>query len=90
MSRYVCPLCGKPVRFAPNGNLYCTAYKEGCDFGVAKKIAGKTITRTQLLMLTTSGRTNIIKGFVNKNGIPFDAALSVDKTTGKLIFLFAN
>lgn len=87
---YRCPICSKPLRISQEGNLYCSGYKDGCSFGVNKRIAGKTLTQTQLLMLASSGRTNIIRGFTAKNGNLFDAALSIDKETGKLKFLFAN
>lgn len=88
--KYSCPLCGESVRISKDGNLYCAGYKEGCTFGVHKNIAGKRLTQTQMLMLISSGRTNVIKGFVSKTGKPFDAALSLDKTTGKLNFLFSH
>lgn len=66
----------------------CTGYKDGCKFHVNKKIAGKSITENQVIMLCKSGRTAIIKGFTAKSGSKFDAYLAVDKEKQEVSFQF--
>ena len=53
-----------------------------------KKIAGKSITENQVIMLCKSGRTAIIKGVKSKSGSSFDAYLAVDKEKQEVSFQF--
>ena len=83
----ICPFCGKPL-IKLDWGYSCTGYKDGCKFHVNKKIAGKSITENQVIMLCKSGRTAIIKGFTAKSGSTFDAYLAVDKEKQEVSFQF--
>lgn len=83
----ICPFCGKPL-IKLDWGYSCTGYKDGCKFHVNKKIAGKSITENQVIMLCKSGRTAIIKGFTAKSGSKFDAYLAVDKEKQEVSFQF--
>lgn len=83
----ICPFCGKPL-IKLDWGYSCTGYKGGCKFHVNKKIAGKSITENQVIMLCKSGRTAIIKGFKAKSGSTFDAYLAVDKEKKEVSFQF--
>ena len=83
----ICPFCGKPL-IKLDWGYSCTGYKDGCKFHVNKKIAGKSITENQVIMLCKSGRTAIIKGFKAKSGSTFDAYLTVDKEKQEVSFQF--
>ena len=83
----ICPFCGKPL-IKLDWGYSCTGYKDGCKFHVNKKIAGKSITENQVIMLCKSGRTAIIKGFKAKSGNTFDAYLAVDKEKQEVSFEF--
>ncbi|WP_295093794.1 type IA DNA topoisomerase [Ruminococcus sp.] len=83
----ICPFCGKPL-IKLDWGYSCTGYKNRCKFHVNKKIAGKSITENQVIMLCKSGRTAIIKGFKAKSGSTFDAYLTVDKEKQEVSFQF--
>ncbi|MCR4795827.1 MAG: topoisomerase C-terminal repeat-containing protein [Ruminococcus sp.] len=85
----ICPFCGKPL-IKLDWGYSCTGYKDGCKFHVNKKIAGKTITENQVIMLCKSGRTAIIKGFKAKSGSTFDAYLAVDEEKQEISFQFPD
>ena len=78
-----CPKCGKDV-YANEKAYGCSGYKEGCDFVIWKSIAGKVIPEALARQLLTKGYTTTIKGFKNKAGRVFNAALVLkpDKTVG--------
>jgi len=81
-----CPLCGKDVkRFR---TFYgCTGYKDGCKFSVNISICGRAISTSNLKMLTETGKTSVIQGFVsNKTKKNFDAALKLEN--GRAVFDF--
>ena len=87
-SKLICPLCGKKLNKMQWG-YGCSGYKEGCKFSVGE-ICGKKITESQVISLITKGKTSVIKGFTAKSGKKFDAALWLDKNTGKINFEFAE
>lgn len=75
------------------GNAYkCSnAINEKCDFPtIYKKIGGRTILEKNALQLIEKGKTDILKGFKNKEGKTFDAALIVDNETKKLKYDFTR
>lgn len=79
-----CPMCG--------GNLVRTAKVvgcKGCEFRLWPSIAGKALSTSHLESLLSKGKTGLIKGFKNKEGKVFDAALSLDGQ-GKVQFEFAK
>ena len=81
-----CPLCGGDVRKI-KGLYGCSGYKNGCTFAVRTSICHRAISVSNLRLLLSEGRTEVIKGFVSKNGKSFDAALKLDPT-GKAVFDF--
>lgn len=80
-----CPLCGGTVKKLSWG-YGCSNYKNGCEFSVNKKFAGKTLPESQVKKLLEKGTTDEIKGFKSKEGKEFSAKLKVDE--GKVTFAF--
>ena len=75
------------------GNAYkCSNIEnEGCNFPIIwKKIGGKSITDEIVKDLVSTGRTQILKGFKNKEGVSFDAALIIDKENNKIKYDFTK
>ena len=74
-----CPLCGKDVirnRFGYG----CTGYKDGCKFKINGTICGRDISLTNARLLTETGKTSKIEGFVSKkSGKTFSAYLKLDE-----------
>ncbi len=68
-----CPKCGSSV--IDKKKFYgCAAYQTAkCDFTLAKKMLGKTISAANVKKLLAKGTTNVIKGFKGKK--PFDACI---------------
>ena len=56
----------------------CNRYREGCDFVVWKKVAGKQLTEKQIVALIGKGRTGLIKGLKNRAGNKFAARIRLD------------
>lgn len=82
-----CPVCKKGTIIQTQKAYSCSRWKsDGCSFAIWKEMAQKTITEAQVKMLLTSGKTNVIKGFKNKDGKPFDAAIKL--TDGNVGFDF--
>lgn len=84
-----CPFCGKYL-IKLDWGWSCKGYKEGCKFHISGKIAGKTITEKQAILLCQKGKTNIIKGFKSKKGSEFDAYLTIDKQKMEVSFQFPD
>ncbi len=84
-----CQFCGKPL-IKLDWGWSCTGYKEGCKFHINKKIAGKTITEKQAILLCQKGKTTLIKGFKSKKGTDFDAYLFIDKQKKEVSFQFPD
>lgn len=85
----ICPSCGKRL-VKGKTNVFCSGYKDGCKISIPYQICQKKLTDNQIQMLIHSQRTNVIKGFTSKSGKSFDASLKIDKTTGKIEFVFPN
>ena len=68
-----CPLCKKTV-LIEKGRFYSCP---NCTFSIGKAILKKAITPEIIGELCDNGRTKILKGFISKNGKPFDAALVI-------------
>jgi DNA topoisomerase-3 len=85
----ICPFCKNSVKKYDRGYA-CIAREFGCKFNILNEIGGKSITRSQILMLLNSGRTAIIKNFVGKDGKVFDAVLKVNVAEKKVEFDFPN
>ncbi len=90
--KLICPACGKPLRKLQWG-YSCSGYIKdgsGCCFSINSEICSKKITESQLLMLITSDKTGIIKGFKSKAGKAFDAALKLNRDSMKIEFEFVS
>ena len=80
-----CPLCNNDI-IEGKKSYYCSAYKDGCKFGIWKIISGKKITNSNVKQLLTKGITNEIKGFKSKNGKEFKAKLQIKEGEVKFVF----
>jgi DNA topoisomerase-3 len=88
-----CPKCKQGTVKKPNGqNFYgCSRYREGCNFSINETIAKKTLTPKQIEALCTKGKTGVLKGFVSKQGKPFEAYLTLgEETDWKAQFRFES
>lgn len=84
-----CPLCGGKVASGKFG-FYCSTYKEsGCKLSIPNEVAGKKLTDGQKTGLL-EGKKMKMKGFKSKAGKSFDAALFLNKDTGKVEFDFGT
>lgn len=80
-----CPECDGNI--VDKGKFYgCSGYREGCRFSLPKKLASKTIPKTQIVKLINEGETNKIKGFKSKKGKSFDASLKLEGDKVKFDF----
>ena len=80
-----CPVCGKNVVKGRYG-YGCLGYKEGCKFRIGSFICKRTVSISNARKILTEGRSAQIKGFISKNGKPFDAYLKLDGD--KVVFEF--
>ena len=75
----VCPLCGGEIIQTPFG-YGCANYSkdnpESCKFAIGT-IAGVKLKEAQVKELLLRGRTEVIKGFIAKTGMMFDAPLKL-------------
>ncbi len=83
----ICPVCGKNVVKGRYG-YGCLGYKEGCKFRINSFICKRTISITNARKILTDGISSEIKGFVSKNGKPFNARLKLEGD--KVIFDFGR
>ena len=76
-----CPLCGGDIVVTPFG-FGCSNYKkdaeDSCRF-IIGQIASVKLKEAQVKELLTTGKTDVIKGFVAKTGRKFDAPLKLTK-----------
>ena len=75
----VCPLCGGEIVQTPFG-FGCANYSkdnpESCKFAIGT-IAGVKLKEAQVKELLLRGKTEVIKGFIAKTGMMFDAPLKL-------------
>lgn len=81
-----CPKCQKGSIIAHKSFYGCTEYKNGCTQTFNGYFLKKKITPSQIKLLCTKGKTNMIKGFVAENGQTFNASLSFEEGKVKLDF----
>ena len=60
--------------------------KSPCKFRLSKTILGRDIPKEQAQKLITTGKTDLIDGFISKRGRPFSAYLKLED--GKVGFAF--
>lgn len=85
-----CPKCRGKIEKYPFGYKCENNDKDdedSCSFFIGK-ISGKSLSEKNIVDLLTKGVTGSITGFKSKNGKKFSAALKMDKSTGKLSFVF--
>lgn len=83
-----CPLCGGDV-VRTRYSYACVNYKDknkNCSFSVRWNICGRTVSVSNMKLLLETGRTSKIRGFISKNGKPFDAVLKLSE--GRAVFDF--
>ncbi len=84
-----CPLCGGEIIQTPFG-YGCANYTrdnpESCKFAIGK-IAGVKLKDAQVRELLLNGKTGVIKGFIAKTGMMFDAPLKLTED-GQVTFDF--
>jgi DNA topoisomerase-1 len=88
-----CPKCKAGHLRRPNGKDFygCDQYRAGCTFSVNVSVAQKKLTDKQIETLCIKGKTGLIKGFINKQGKPFEAILLCSEATGwRTKFEFEN
>jgi DNA topoisomerase-3 len=89
----VCPKCKQGIVKKPNGQSFygCSRYREGCNFSISETIAKKTLTPKQVETLCMKGKTALLKGFISKQGKPFEAYLTLgEETDWKAQFRFES
>jgi DNA topoisomerase-1 len=89
----VCPKCKQGTVKKPNGQIFygCSRYREGCNFNLSETIAKKTLTPKQIEVLCVKGKTALLKGFISKQGKPFEAYLTLgEETDWKARFRFES
>ncbi len=82
-----CPVCHNNVVKGRYG-YGCLGYKEGCKFKINSFICKRTISITNARRILSDGISGEIKGFISKNGKPFDARLKLDGD--RVIFDFSK
>lgn len=81
-----CPKCQQGFIVARKNFYGCTNYKTGCTQTFNGFFLKKKITPSQIKLLCTKGKTNVIKGFVAENGQTFNASLTFVEGKVKLDF----
>lgn len=88
-----CPVCGAEMETTPFG-YGCSNYKKdgsGCKFAIGS-IAGRNLEEEECVKLLTTGKTDVLSGFVSRSKKKFEAMLVLEKKEGeapKLVFDFS-
>jgi DNA topoisomerase-3 len=85
-----CPKCGGKI-FETENSYICErsqADRKPCKFKLSKTILGKDIPKEQAQKLLTTGKTDLLVGFISKRGRPFSAYLKLED--GKVGFEFPD
>jgi DNA topoisomerase-3 len=83
-----CPKCGGKI-FKTENSYICErsqADRKPCKFKLSKTILGREIPKEQAQKLLTTGKTDLLEGFISKRGRPFSAYLKLED--GKVGFEF--
>ena len=83
-----CPKCGGKI-FEAETSYICErsqADPRPCKFKLSKTILGREIPKEQAQKLLTTGKTDLLDGFISKRGRPFSAYLKLED--GKVGFEF--
>jgi DNA topoisomerase-3 len=83
----LCPKCKKAqIRFYPKV-MKCT--DPDCGLVIFRSKNEKELSDKQIIDLLTTGKTSVIKGFKNKDGKTFDAAIEFNKNW-QTVFVFSE
>lgn len=74
-----CPKCHKGMIVYKKSFYGCTEYQNGCDFQLWPTIRQKKLTEKQIRTLIERGKTGVLKGFVSKQGKPYNARVLLDE-----------
>ncbi|HJY20740.1 MAG TPA: topoisomerase C-terminal repeat-containing protein, partial [Chthoniobacterales bacterium] len=83
-----CPISGGKI-FETETSYICEdsqADRKPCKFKLSKTILGREIPKEQAKKLITTGKTDLLEGFISKRGRPFSAYLKLED--GKVGFEF--
>ncbi|MFJ7933914.1 DNA topoisomerase III [Sporosarcina sp. NPDC096371] len=83
-----CPACKEGMIIARKEFYGCSAYKSGCKQTFPGTFLKKKLTPSQIKLLCTKGKTNVIKGFTANTGNKFDAQLAL--VDGKINLEFSQ
>jgi len=75
-----CPKCGGKI-FETENSYICErsqADRKPCKFKLSKTILGREIPIEQAKRLLTTGKTDLLDGFISKRGHPFSAYLKLE------------
>jgi DNA topoisomerase-3 len=83
-----CPTCGGKVFETENSYIceHSQADRKPCKFKLSKTILGRDMPKEQAQKLLTTGKTDLLEGFISKRGRPFSAYLKLED--GKVGFEF--
>src|SRR6266542_2235592 len=87
----LCPVCKEGQVFVLENAYICeraAAVPKKCSFRVSKTILHRAIPKEQVQKLMTTGKTDLLPGFISKRGRPFSAHLKLEN--GKIGFEFAE
>jgi DNA topoisomerase III len=76
----ICPKCGGKI-FETENSYICErsqADRKPCKFKLSKTILGREIPIEQAQKLLTTGKTDLLDGFISKRGRPFSAYLKLE------------
>jgi DNA topoisomerase-3 len=86
-----CPVCKEGQVFDTMNAYICeraAAVPKKCTFRVSKTILHRAMPTEQVQKLMTTGKTDLLPGFISKRGRPFSAHLKLEN--GKIGFEFAE
>jgi DNA topoisomerase III len=81
----ICPICRTAVRESPRA--YVCENGRDCSFVIFKKVASRSVSPGLVKLLLSGRRSQMLKGFRNKKGKQFQAALTLDEE-GRVAFCF--
>ena len=83
-----CPVCGGKIYETDTAYIceHSQADRKPCKFKLSKTILGRDIPKEQAQKLLTTGKTDLLEGFISKRGRPFSAFLKLED--GKVGFEF--
>jgi len=83
-----CPVCGGKIYETDTAYIceHSQADRKPCKFKLSKTILGRDIPKQQAQKLLTTGKTDLLEGFISKRGRPFSAYLKLED--GKVGFEF--